>query len=113
MFNIKNTLKRTFRLTKVTSVDVFFHISICFYQMGVCYENLNDFYNSNKAYTQANLISKKFLTNEYKGVINFLENIKNKSDEFQFVFNLINNFDLESFYKEEMKKLHKKKFYMN
>ena len=28
MFNIKNTLKRTFRLTKVTSVDVFFHISI-------------------------------------------------------------------------------------
>ena len=109
MFNIKNTLKRTFRLTKVTSVDVFFHISICFYQMGVCYENLNDFYNSNKAYTQANLISKKFLTNEYKGVINFLENIKNKSDEFQFVFNLINNFDLESFYKEEMKKLHKKK----
>ena len=109
MFNIKNTFKRTFRLTKVTSVDVFFHISVCFYQMGVCYENLNDFSNSNKAYTQANLISKKFLTNEYKGVINFLENVKNKSDEFQIVFNLINKFDLESFYKEEMKQLHKKK----
>ena len=113
MFNIKNTFKRTFRLTKITSVDVFFHISICFYQMGVCYENLNDFNNSNKAYTQANLISKKFLTNEYKNVINFLEKIKNKSDEFQIVFNLINKFDVEKFYQEEIKKLNKNKFLYN
>jgi hypothetical protein len=109
IYNIKNTLTKRYRLSVITSVDVFFNMATCFYLLGVCFEKLHDLDKAVDTYKQAYWIAKNFLFMEYPKIENFLFLIHHRICSHFKIFNIVSQIDLDKIVLDEDTAKNKKK----
>ena len=77
-------------LSAISSNDIFFNMSTCFYLLGVCFEKLHDLDKSVASYKQAYWIGKNFLNIEYPTIENFLYLIHHRICSHYKIFQIVN-----------------------
>ena len=109
IYNNKNSSTKKYRLSSISSIDVFFNMSTCFYLLGVCFEKIHDLDKAVDSYKQAFWIAKKFLINEYPTIENFLYLIHHRICAHFKIFQIVNQIDLDNIILDDESGKNKKK----
>ena len=96
IYNNKDSYPKKYRLSAISSNDIFFNMSTCFYLLGVCFEKLHDLDKSVVSYKQAYWIGKNFLHIEYPTIENFLYLIHHRICSHYKIFQIVNQIDLDN-----------------
>ena len=89
--------------------EINFLSAITFILLGVCFENLNDFFLSNSAYRQAKWITENLLNeNKYLNLLTLLEDLVDKSNKEKNIIMILCNLDMIKFINKYKKKPKKK-----
>ena len=93
----KNQNKKNFNFEDQSSViDINFNLVVCFYQLGYCFENLNDIEKAEIAYQQSKFICINFIRKDYSDICKFINEIAFRIKNYKNIINCIQNFDIES-----------------
>ena len=93
----QNQNKKNFVFEDQSSViDINFNLAICFYQLGYCFENLNDIEKAETAYQQSKFICINFIRKDYSDICKFINDIAFRIKNYRNIINCIQNFDIES-----------------
>jgi hypothetical protein len=95
--NNKNIMMKKYKLSRITTVDVFFNMIIAFFHLGVCYENMRKFDKSNEAYNQANYIGKNFITTHFPRVEYIMKEIYQRSFSYFKFLTILNTINYNYF----------------
>ena len=94
---LKNQNKKNFHFEELSSViDINFNLVVCFYQLGFCYEKLNDVDKAELAYQQSKYFSVNFIKKDYFDITKFIQEIASRIKNYKLIINYIQNFDIES-----------------
>ncbi len=94
---LNNQNKKNFHFEELSSViDINFNLVVCFYQLGFCYEKLNDVDKAELAYQQSKYFSVNFIKKDYFDITKFIQEIAFRIKNFKVIINCIQNFDIES-----------------
>ena len=66
-------------LNGIKSDDIFYNLSLCMYQLGVCFENDYDFDKADDSYSQANWLGLSFLYNKSRRFVRFIKEVSNRA----------------------------------
>ena len=109
IYNNKDSYPKKYRLSAISSNDIFFNMSTCFYLLGVCFEKLHDLDKSVASYKQAYWIGKNFLNIEYPTIENFLYLIHHRICSHYKIFQIVNQIDLDNIILDDESGKNKKK----
>ena len=109
IYNNKDSYPKKYRLSAISSNDIFFNMSTCFYLLGVCFEKLHDLDKSVASYKQAYWIGKNFLHIEYPTIENFLYLIHHRICSHYKIFQIVNQIDLDNITLDDESGKNKKK----
>ena len=109
IYNNKDSYPKKYRLSAISSNDIFFNMSTCFYLLGVCFEKLHDLDKSVVSYKQAYWIGKNFLHIEYPTIENFLYLIHHRICSHYKIFQIVNQIDLDNITLDDESGKNKKK----
>ena len=81
-------------MNNVNSTELFYHISIAFYQLGVCFENEKNIDTADDCYAQAKWFAFSFLTNRSLRYVRFIKELSKRAYNYYNISLAMKNFIL-------------------